>query len=93
MSDDDAPAPCRLLDTGRMEAFSDGIFAIAITLLVLDITLHPPGTPLEQVLRAWPYYLAYVVSFLTIGGAWLAHASLTDRLPSISSCPSARCCA
>jgi len=63
-----------------MEAFSDAVFAIAITLLVLDIAVHPPGTPLEQVLHAWPAYVAYVVSFLTIGAAWLAHDGLTDRL-------------
>ena len=63
-----------------MEAFSDGVLAIAITLLVLDIAVHPPGTPLEQVLHAWPAYVAYVVSFLTIGAAWLAHTALTDRL-------------
>ena len=63
-----------------MEAFSDGVFAIAITLLVLDVAVHPPGTPLEQVLHAWPAYVAYVVSFLTIGAAWLAHTTLTDRL-------------
>lgn len=63
-----------------MEAFSDGVFAFAATLLVLDIALHPPGTALEQVLNAWPSYLAYVVSFLTIGAGWLAHTALTDRL-------------
>jgi len=63
-----------------MEAFSDGVFAIAITLLVLDVAVHPPGTPLEQVLHAWPAYVAYVVSFLTIGAAWLGHTALTDRL-------------
>ena len=65
---------------GRLEAFSDGVFAIAITLLVLDIAVHPPGTPLEQVLRAWPAYLGYAVSFLTIGAAWIAHSALTERL-------------
>jgi Endosomal/lysosomal potassium channel TMEM175 len=63
-----------------MEAFSDGVFAIAITLLVLDVAVHPPGTPLEQVLHAWPAYMAYVVSFLTIGAGWLVHTALTDRL-------------
>ena len=56
------------------------MFSIAATLLVLDIAVHPPGTPLEQVVHAWPAYLAYVVSFLTIGAAWLAHTALTDRL-------------
>jgi len=63
-----------------MEALSDGVFAFAATLLVLDIAIHPPGTALEQVLNAWPSYLAYVVSFLTIGAGWLAHTALTDRL-------------
>ena len=79
-ADGDAKRPRRVLGKGRMEAFSDGVFAIAITLLVLDVAVHPPGTPLEQVLHAWPAYVAYVVSFLTIGGAWLAHTALTDRL-------------
>jgi uncharacterized membrane protein len=56
------------------------VFAIAATLLVLDIAVRPHGTPLQQVLGAWPSYLAYLVSFPTIGAAWLAHAALTDRL-------------
>ncbi len=63
-----------------MEAFSDGVFSIAATLLVLDIAIHPPGTAFEQVLHAWPFYLAYVVSFLTIGAAWLGHSQLTEGL-------------
>ena len=80
-SQDDASGGARAsLSKTRLEAFSDGVFAIATTLLVLDIALHPPGSPLKQVLEAWPYYLAYLVSFLTIGGAWLAHTALTDRL-------------
>jgi uncharacterized membrane protein len=70
----------RVLSKGRMEGFSDGVFAFAITLLVLDLAVHPPGTPLRQLLHAWPSYLAYIISFLTIGGAWLAHTALTDRL-------------
>jgi uncharacterized membrane protein len=56
------------------------VFSIASTLLVVDIAVHPPGTPLQQVLHAWPAYVAYLISFLTIGGAWLAHTALTDRL-------------
>ena len=60
-----------------MEAFSDGVFAIAITLLVLDFAIHPPGSPLHQVLHIWPSFVAYLVSFLTIGAAWLGHAALT----------------
>ena len=68
------------MSTSRMEAFSDGVFSIAATLLVLDIVLHPPGTPFEQLRNAWPAYLGYVVSFLTIGAAWLAHSAMSDRL-------------
>ncbi len=77
--DGDTPRGRRFLGTDRLAAFSDGVFSIAATLLVLDIAVHPPGT-LQQVLDAWPDYLAYVVSFLTIGAAWLAHTALTDRL-------------
>ena len=79
-SDGDTSRALRSLDKGRLESFSDGVFGFAATLLVADIALHPPGSALEQVLRAWPSYLAYVVSFLTIGAAWLAHTALTDRL-------------
>ena len=52
-----------------MEAFSDGVFAIAITLLVLDFAIHPCGSPLPQVLHIWSPFVAYIVSFLTIGAA------------------------
>ena len=79
-SEGDTPPARRTLDKGRLESFSDGVFGVAATLLVVDLAIHPPGTPLEQVLRAWPSYLAYVVSFLTIGAAWLAHTALTDGL-------------
>ena len=79
-TDGDAPQARQSFGKGRLEAFSDGVFAIAITLLVLDIVVHPPGTPLEQVLNAWPAYVTYVISFLTIGAAWIEHTALTDRL-------------
>jgi uncharacterized membrane protein len=68
------------LGKGRMEAFSDGVLAIAITLLVLDVAIRPPGSPTDEFLRGWPTYLAYLISFLTVGAAWLAHHGLTDRL-------------
>jgi uncharacterized membrane protein len=60
----------------RLEAFSDGVFAIAITLLVIE--LHTPevgeGGSLAAALWAqWPSYVAYLVSFLTIGVIWLNH--------------------
>ena len=59
--------------TGRLEAFSDGVFAIAITLLVLDIGVSTTaGQDLGGAIRGlWPSYLAYVASFSTIGAAWL----------------------
>jgi uncharacterized membrane protein len=69
-------------DTGRTEAFSDGVFAIAITLLILEVNV--PETAFDNLWRGildqWPSYLAYVTSFLTIGGIWLAHHGLFRRL-------------
>lgn len=76
----DPPQGRRSLSKGRMEAFSDGVFGVAITLLVVDLAIHPPGTALQQVVHAWPSFVAYVISFLTIGTAWLGHSGLTDRL-------------
>jgi uncharacterized membrane protein len=70
------------LPTGRLEAFSDGVFAIAITLLVLEIGVRPDwqGNPLGAVVDLWPEYLAYVVSFATIGAIWLGHSAVTHYL-------------
>ena len=76
----ETPRGRRFLGTARLAGFSDGVFSIAATLLVLDLAVHPPGIPLQRVLHAWPGYLAHVVSFLTIGGAWPAHTALTERL-------------
>jgi uncharacterized membrane protein len=60
--------------TGRLETFADGVFAIAITLLVLGIHLPEPHAALWDALRAqWPALLAYVISFLTIGIMWISH--------------------
>ena len=61
--------------TQRVEAFSDGVFAIAITLLILDIKI-PHGTPsLSASLRAlWPYYLTYILTFVTVGIYWANHS-------------------
>ena len=68
--------------TGRLEAFSDGVFAIAVTLLVLDIGVS--GGAGKHLLRSvgelWPSYLAYVASFSTIGAAWLGHNAITEYL-------------
>jgi uncharacterized membrane protein len=71
--------------TSRVEAFSDGVFAIAITLLVLDLRVPASSQDLLQgILDAWPSYLVYATSFLTIGGIWLAHHGLFARLQQIS---------
>lgn len=81
MSDDSgSPPPKRYLSTTRLDAFSDGVIAIAITLLVLELAVGTTGSALHRVLHAWPSYLAYIVSFATIGAAWLGHTSITDRL-------------
>jgi TMEM175 potassium channel family protein len=64
-------------DTGRLETFADGVFAIAITLLVLGIHLPAPDVPLgPALLEQWPEFGAYVVSFLTIGIMWVQHHRL-----------------
>src|SRR5919204_3739632 len=66
-------------ESGRVEAFSDGVFAIAITLLILEIKVPKTaeGDGLWQALGAqWPSYAAYVVSFLVIGIMWINHHQL-----------------
>jgi uncharacterized membrane protein len=72
----------RRWETGRTEAFSDGVFAIAITLLVLDINI--PADNLDHlwsaILHEWPAYLGYATSFVTIGGIWMAHHGVFRRL-------------
>ena len=65
------------MTTGPLEAFNDGVFAIAITLLVLGIAVPPPGTTLgAELLRLWPSFLTYVVSFLLIGAIWINHHAI-----------------
>jgi len=65
------------MDTGRLEAFSDGVFAIAITLLVLAIAVPASEAPLgPALLQLWPSYLAYAVSFIVIGAIWINHHAM-----------------
>jgi uncharacterized membrane protein len=68
--------------TGRTETFSDGVFAIAVTLLVLD--LHVPVSGRSHLWHAiwhqWPAYVGYTTSFLTIAAIWLAHHGIFRRL-------------
>jgi uncharacterized membrane protein len=68
-------------DTSRLVAFSDGVFAITITLLVLEIT--PPSDDknlLHGLLALWPSYLAYAVTFLFIGQVWVNHHVMFDHI-------------
>jgi TMEM175 potassium channel family protein len=69
-------------DTGRTESFSDGVFAFAITLLVLDIAV--PASEFNHLWRGiahqWPSYLGYATSFLTVGGIWLVHHGIFRRV-------------
>ncbi|MGH3780059.1 MAG: TMEM175 family protein [Pseudonocardiaceae bacterium] len=92
-------------DTERLEAFSDGVLAIAITLLILDVRVEvPPGTSLATALgHALPEIGAYAASFLQIGIIWANHHALfrvvnrVDQLMLCSICccwaswPSCRC--
>jgi TMEM175 potassium channel family protein len=66
-------------ETSRVEAFSDGVFAIAITLLILEIRVPPnvtDGHLGEELLKLWPSYLAFLTSFGTIGIMWMNHHRL-----------------
>jgi uncharacterized membrane protein len=66
------------LPIDRFNAFSDGVFAIAITLLALEITVPHEGVPLLPALREqWPEFLGYYISFAFIGGIWITHSSVT----------------
>jgi uncharacterized membrane protein len=59
-----------------MEIFSDGVFAIAATLLIIDVSVDAPGAELGAALKhSWPQYAAYAVSFLMIGIWWVNHHS------------------
>lgn len=69
-----ASPPAQSNDTARLEAFSDGVFAIAITLLVLEIRLPGGhGTLTHKLADTWPSYVGYVISFATIGIMWANH--------------------
>ena len=69
-------------ETARIEAFSDGVFAIAITLLILEIKVPQPAAgPLAgQLLRQWPSYVSYVISFVFIGIMWTNHHRLFNHI-------------
>jgi uncharacterized membrane protein len=69
------------VETSRAEAFSDGVFAIAITLLILNVVLPLHHEPLgHALLRLWPSYIAYAVSFVTIGIMWVNHHTIFQHI-------------
>src|SRR5688572_13267553 len=65
--------------TSRLEAFSDGVFAIAITLLILEIKVPHAGSGgslVRPLLELWPSYLGYLISFVTLGVMWTNHHAI-----------------
>ena len=70
------------MDRSRLEAFSDGVFAVAITLLALDLTVEGPGHGplLDQLYDKWPAFLAYLISFFMIGIVWVNHHALVRSI-------------
>jgi uncharacterized membrane protein len=70
-------------ETARIEAFSDGVFAVAITLLIFQIHVpphEPPGGLRVALIDLWPSYLAFLASFMTIGVMWLNHHRLFNMI-------------
>ena len=71
------------MSTGRLEAFSDGVIAVAITLLALGLTIPTPASRhslAQNLATEWPAYVAYVISFATIGIIWINHHASIRRL-------------
>jgi uncharacterized membrane protein len=74
------------MDRSRLEAFSDGVFAVAITLLALDLTVAGPegqGSLTDQLSQKWPAFLAYLISFFMIGIIWVNHHVLVRAIVAV----------
>lgn len=67
------------MSPNRLEAFSDGVFAIAATLLILNV-VEPDGQLGPGLLHIWPSYVAYAVSFVTIGVIWINHHMVVTQI-------------
>ena len=69
----------------RLEAFSDGVFAVAITLLALDLTVEGPGHGhlVDQLDDKWPAFLAYLISFFMIAIVWVNHHALVRAITKV----------
>jgi len=70
------------VERSRLESFSDGVFAVAITLLALDLAVAGPGhgALLGQLGHRWPAFVAYLISFFTIGVIWVNHHALVQNI-------------
>jgi uncharacterized membrane protein len=71
------------MSTSRLEAFSDGVFAIAATLLILNVAVT--SAPLDrELIRIWPSYVAYAIAFITIGVIWANHHTVVDQVAKVN---------
>ena len=76
----------RLNETNRVEAFSDGVFSIAITLLVLELAIPATqGAFLNELLGEWVSYIAYLAAFASIGVLWMGHHTVFTRIAGVDS--------
>jgi uncharacterized membrane protein len=73
----------RVMETARLETFSDGVFAIAATLLILDVRLPEGGSVTHGLLHIWPSYLAYALAFATIGIMWINHHTVFEQIGTV----------
>ena len=82
MSGRESTREVRLTDSSRVEAFTDGVFAIVITILVLELRPpeHEDGGLLRGLLSQWASYLAFLMSFLYVGIVWMNHHALFSRV-------------
>jgi uncharacterized membrane protein len=71
------------METARLETFSDGVFAIAATLLILDVQLPEGVSVTRGLLEIWPSYAAYALAFLTIGIMWINHHTVFRQIDRI----------
>ena len=68
------------MSKGRLEAFSDGVIAIIITIMVLEMKV-PHGEYLDSIAPLWPVFLSYVLSFLTVAIYWNNHHHMLHSVP------------
>jgi uncharacterized membrane protein len=80
--DNKRPPLVRLSETGRLEAFSDGVFSVTITLLLYEVARpeYEPGHLLQKLLGQWSTYIAFLSSFLYVGVIWLNHRAVFARV-------------